>query len=45
MVEKKEWKKILLGFVSVSTVLLAACGSGEETTEKIHLVEKVNRRL
>lgn len=33
MVEKKEWKKILLGFVSVSTVLLAACGSGEETTE------------
>lgn len=33
MVEKKDWKKIFLGLVSVSTVLLAACGSGEETTE------------
>lgn len=33
MVEKKDWKKVLLGLVSVSTVLLAACGSGEESTE------------
>lgn len=33
MVGKKEWSKIVLGLVSVSTVLVAACGSGEETTE------------
>jgi len=33
MVEKKDWKKMVLGLVSVSTVLLAACGGGEEATE------------
>lgn len=33
MVKKKDWKKMILGLVSVSTVLLAACGSGEESTE------------
>ncbi|WP_214891581.1 extracellular solute-binding protein [Carnobacterium sp. ISL-102] len=31
--EKKDWKKMVLGLVSVSTVLLAACGGGEEATE------------
>lgn len=31
-VEKRVWKNVLLGFVSVSALVLGACGSGEETT-------------
>ncbi|WP_035052487.1 extracellular solute-binding protein [Carnobacterium pleistocenium] len=29
----KKWRKLVLGLVSVSTVLVAACGNGEEATE------------
>lgn len=31
--KKTGWKKYLLGLVSASALVLAACGSGEETTE------------